>query len=63
MSIAAILQPPLTPEELRQTCGGELGVTLFVAGLRIFVPEAARRIDIEHAVESLRRLGEVGGYE
>jgi len=62
MQVAAILSPP-SQDDLRQACGGELGATLFVAGLRIWVPEAARRIDIEHAAEALRRLGEVGGYE
>jgi hypothetical protein len=41
----------------------ELGATLFVAGLRIFVPERAFVQDIEHAAEALLKLAACGGYE
>lgn len=50
------------PDERQLTCGGELGVTLFCAGLRIFVPERASVEDIEHAIDGLRRLAECGGF-
>jgi hypothetical protein len=44
---------------VRNAMGGELGTTLFCAGVRAWIPEAATAADIQHAAEALQLIADM----
>lgn len=46
----------ISKDVMREAMGGELGATLFVAGVRIWIPEAAKSADLQHAAEAIMRF-------
>jgi len=49
---------PAAREELAKTMGGELGITFFVRGIRVFIPESAGADDVQETIDVLTRLNE-----
>lgn len=54
----SVVTSPVARDELAQTLGGELGITFFVRGIRVFIPESAGVDDVQETIDVLTRLNE-----